>query len=162
MILGADLSSKKLAVIVLDEAGPAMAIETKITAKAPYGAGQAYASMATILVALESEGYPRPRLAAVERPIVGRGVHATLVQSYVSGAVQAALARHGWEIQLVSPSAWKKAVVGHGGADKRAVAAWLEHEQPALARLATSQDLADAACLALWAEAYRADPGGVG
>lgn len=150
IVIGGDLSSKKLAVVTKWSTGFSM-VEWKIRAKAPYGAAEAANGMRRILTALGDAMYS-PGLAAIERPVVGRGVHATLVQSYVSGAVQAVLVEHGWEVILVSPSSWKATVVGHGHANKGAVASWLEHEQPALARAARSQDLVDAACLALYAE----------
>lgn len=57
----------------------------------------------------------------VEAPVVGRGgVRSTLVQAYVSGAIQAAASAYGG-VHLVNVQSWKKAVVGSGRADKQAV-----------------------------------------
>lgn len=55
----------------------------------------------------------------------------------------------------VAPSSWKALVCGHGGLDKKGVAAWLEREHPSFAEACRKpngkldQDRVDAACLSL-------------
>lgn len=54
----------------------------------------------------------------IEAPVVGRGgVKSTLVQAYVSGAVQAVCNQYG-SVHLVNVGTWKKSVLGSGSLAK--------------------------------------------
>jgi hypothetical protein len=90
----------------------------------------------------------------IERPVAyggGRG-QAVFLQSFTSGAIQGAFAAHGARVNLVPPSSWKKAVVGHGGADKGRVASTVRRRWPYdYSLLGGSQDLIDAYCIARYA-----------
>ena len=68
-----------------------------------------------------------------------------------AAVVLASAVEHGGTGTLVPPASWKAAVVGHGGADKARVRAWLLEHHPALAAACgEDQDLTDAACLGFY------------
>lgn len=93
-------------------------------------------------------------VVAIESPIQGgsRNVRVGISLGMVAGAVSVAARQAGASVVLVPPAQWKKAVVGHGNANKEQVAEWLSHTHPDLHAKATSQDLVDAICIALSAE----------
>ena len=78
---------------------------------------------------------------------MGRGgVKSTMVQAFVSGAVQAVLYDLGIGVHLVPVGTWKKATVGKGNATKAEVKQWVEMKYPTLK--GEGQDILDAAALA--------------
>ena len=87
----------------------------------------------------------------IESPIQGgsRNVRVGISLGMVAGAISVAARQAGASVELVPPSSWKKAVVGHGNANKDDVAAHLAAHHPHLHKLCTSQDLIDATCIAL-------------
>jgi len=61
-------------------------------------------------------------LVFIEEPIVGRGgVRSTMVQAYMSGAVQAAFVQCGCDVYMVNVSKWKREVIGRGNSTKEQV-----------------------------------------
>ena len=93
-------------------------------------------------------------VVAVEAPIQGmhRNVRVGISMAMVAGAITVAARQAGARALLVEPSTWKKAVVGVGNANKEQVAQWLQSQHRDLHQQATSQDLVDATCLALYAQ----------
>lgn len=93
-------------------------------------------------------------VVAVEAPIQGmhRNVRVGISMGMVAGAITVAARQAGAHVVLVEPATWKKAVIGVGNANKEQVTQWLELEHPDLRGQAHSQDLVDAACLALYAQ----------
>jgi Holliday junction resolvasome RuvABC endonuclease subunit len=89
------------------------------------------------------------RVCYLESPVIGRGgARATMVQSFVSGVIQAALASSGFTVYLVNVQVWKKVVCGNGSADKTNVARTLRQKWPKAAVAAGSdQDLFDAGAI---------------
>ena len=87
--------------------------------------------------------------AYIEAPLVGRGgVKSTLVQAYVSGAVQGMLAEDGWVVHLVPVGTWKKQVVGKGNATKEDVAEWAAGRKTGVVTASDNdQDVIDALAL---------------
>lgn len=87
----------------------------------------------------------------IEAPILAgaRNIKSTLKAAMTTGGIIGAL-RHA-TIHLVDVASWKKEVVGHGGADKDAVADWLAASAPSLSKACGGdQDLIDATCIALF------------
>lgn len=95
----------------------------------------------------------------LEAPVVGRGgAHATIVQAFVSGAVQAAFLELGWRVHLVNVQRWKKHVAGTGRADKDDVERALADVWPVGWDAADGDaDLIDAAAIAVYGAALQAE-----
>lgn len=154
-ILGIDLSSRKLALFVIDaETGAPV---RSSTIEAPKKMKHRPDVLKHIHDAFASELEERFIIGGftvfVEHPLVGRaGAHATIVQAQVQGLVMMLSVQFGAAgVYEVNVQSWKKAVVGHGGADKDKVKSWLIDHHPLLAELAgDDQDLVDAACVALY------------
>jgi hypothetical protein len=92
----------------------------------------------------------------VERSIYVQNAQTCVRLAMTVGAV---LAR--WDpalTTLVDIPVWKQQVVGHGHAVKGDVARWLAGSHPDLAALCASQDLVDAACIALYGRMCLAGP----
>lgn len=94
-------------------------------------------------------------VVAVESPIQGgsRNVRVGISLGMVAGAISVAAQQAGASVQLIAPASWKKAVIGHGNANKEQVSQWLQAERPDLYGRTHSQDLVDATCIALAAHA---------
>lgn len=101
-------------------------------------------------------------LAVVESPITGSSMNfqTSAKMAMAAGAIITGLGAHTRRIELVPPSTWKKEVTGRGNSNKQQVTEWLRSAHPVLADLAIetggkkrAQDLTDAACLALCAQA---------
>lgn len=97
----------------------------------------------------------RPRLVAIESPIQGHSanIKTGLRLAAVAGVLAVACRHAGSSTVLVPPALWKKAITGHGNADKQQVSDWLSEHRPDLFAGCDSQDLVDAACMALYAQA---------
>ena len=148
-IMGIDLSSRKIAIVVLDpEAEPRA--HTITVKKQPSRADELY-ELETGLY-----GYfpmMHPCWVYIEAPVVGRGgARPTVLQSQVDGVVQVATVRFGHlGTYSVNNKTWKKAVVGNGNAAKDDTRSWLAAHHPVLADLCgDDQDLVDAAGVALY------------
>lgn len=91
------------------------------------------------------------RHAFIEHPLVGRGgIRTTMVQSFASGAMQAALHQASYSVTLVHQATWKAQVIGSGRADKDEVARSVRHRWPSLYEAcAGSQDLIDATAIGI-------------
>jgi len=96
-----------------------------------------------------------PDMVVIESPIQGISVNVKvgLRLAQMSGALAVACGRAGSSTLSVGPTEWKKAITGHGNADKGQITEWLRANHPALAALCTTQDSVDAACMALYAQA---------
>lgn len=85
---------------------------------------QALPSRLAHLVSRMSEllGRHRPDVAVVESPFHGMNARSLIVLAQARGALLAAVAGHGIEVQEYSPAEVKVAVTGNGRADKQQVA----------------------------------------
>jgi Holliday junction resolvasome RuvABC endonuclease subunit len=82
----------------------------------------------------------------IEEPLVGRGVRASLQIAQTAGAVMATL-EHA-NARFISNTAWKKALLGNGNANKEMIETWLKSSHPVYATLCGSnQDRIDATCI---------------
>jgi len=95
------------------------------------------------------------RLVVIESPIQGVSVNVKvgLRLAKVAGTLAVACRRAGSSTLSVGPTEWKKAITGHGNADKDQVTEWLRANHPTIAALCGTQDASDAACMALHAQA---------
>lgn len=115
LIMGFDLSAKKIAVVVTETAtGTFFARTADLYAKGdtrqtPESLGAAIAFMSSFLtevVQVSPQGY-----AYVESPLVGRGGSATTIkQAYVGGVVRGWLAHEGFNVYDAHPSTWRSAL----------------------------------------------------
>lgn len=86
----------------------------------------------------------------VEKPLVGRGVAASLQVAQTAGAVMSHLTVPSYFVQVQH---WKKAVIGNGNAPKGLVGSTLFELHPRYSKLCGGdQDLVDATCIALYGE----------
>lgn len=97
---------------------------------------------------------PPEAVVWVEQPVsqAGRKMNIQTVarMGMTAGGV---FAGHPGVAHLISPTAWKKELVGHGHADKEATAAWLWAHDPAAAEACGQDgDLIDATCLRIFGE----------
>jgi hypothetical protein len=93
--------------------------------------------------------------AFVEAPVIAgaRNIQSTIKQALVNGAVLAAIQEHNIECVHVAPGIWKKAVVGHGHADKIKTALWCAEYHPDLYKsIERDQDLVDAAAIFVYGQ----------
>lgn len=99
-----------------------------------------------------TETIPPGHTLWVESAIQGkaRNVQTTVKIAMTVGTVLGTYRGEAYEVAI---SSWKKAVIGHGGADKPAVQEWLEHNRPSLAAACQdSEDLRDAACVGIYGQ----------
>jgi Holliday junction resolvasome RuvABC endonuclease subunit len=94
-----------------------------------------------------------PDLILVEEPVQGSqaSVRTALRLAAVGGALAFAASEVGSSVQRVSNTEWKKAVTGHGNANKDQIRAWLTANHPQYAAVCDTQDSVDATCIALYA-----------
>lgn len=160
LYVGIDASSKVLASVTLDTDGALVDVRNVKLSKGsesytPSVSGRGYGEVTRLLREL-SEVDGRVRFCiAIEQPVVygaGRG-RSTFVQSFVSGAFQAAAANYGSSsVSFVPPAQWKKSILGKGNLDKEGVASAVQQRWPSdFDHLRSSQDLIDAYCIARYA-----------
>lgn len=95
----------------------------------------------------------QPRLVAVEAPFMHRAhPSGSVPMAQVNGAVLAGAARS--RVVSVTPSRWKKQVLGNGSAKKEVIEQWVKANYPLahqsfLESGKLCQDLCDALCIAL-------------
>lgn len=154
MIIGIDPSSLTIAVAVSTAAG-----KVRFTAKDdlrkrgsawdPQKAIEVLRVVDTMLC--DTIGLGDEDAVYLEAPVMGRSVLPTIVQSYVSGIIQAVVSSAGSRIILVNNKQWKKTVVGNGNAKKEQTIEALRERQPGIERLCRDDDdLYDAAGLAMF------------
>ena len=86
----------------------------------------------------------------VEKPVVGRGVAASLQVAQAAGAVMSHLDVPTYFVPIQT---WKKAITGNGNAPKGLVKTSLAELHPRYSELCGGdQDLVDATCIALYGE----------
>ena len=148
-VVGLDLSSRKLA-IVGDFSGTYRYMSCDLGQKLPEATEEARQIvrrwMRRVTTSLDCHAF-------VEQPVVGvGGVQTTLKQSYVNGAVQAALVSEKYRVHpLVSNSHWKKEVLGNGRADKDQITGWIRDNWRGLYRvIGDDQDVMDSACILIY------------
>ena len=156
IVVGIDPSSVKLAMVAkaVGVSEPLLVCQSRIASTghggSPLACDAAYRSIPHYLGPLSQHGSLH---VYIEAPVVGRGVRSTLVQAFVSGAIQASLATLTRHVYLVYPSAWKKAVIGKGSATKGDVASSIAALWPgAFSMAAGDQDIVDSAAICLYAE----------
>lgn len=155
IFVGIDPSSLKLAIVAKTAASqqPLLVSQRKLAEKGHGGSPQACLMAQKFVRQQLSKFAGHPLTVYIEAPIVGRGVHATLVQAFVSGAVQASLSTMTTRVYLVYPATWKAQIVGRGNASKADVLKHIRVVWPPLAAKAgTDQDLIDAGAICLYAE----------
>jgi Holliday junction resolvasome RuvABC endonuclease subunit len=142
-VIGIDPSSKKLAMCIASE-GQFQLDVINLPAGLYSATGAAYREVFCFLESLNGSAY-----VYMESPLVGvGGVHSTVVQAQVGGAVMAAVRNSATPLHMVNVGTWKKQVLGKGNAKKPEVAEWLEKNWPAAYHEANGdQDLIDAACI---------------
>lgn len=159
LILGADLSSKYLALVARHPVTPTAAVVKYPLAdkpSTPYSPKAAAEAMDCMLEYLDTVGRMAvpgaPLMAYVEAPLVGRGgAKTTMVQSFVNGVVQACLVKAGFTVTLVNVATWKRIVCGRGDATKPDVARRVRSEWPSVGRACgTDEDLFDAAAICIY------------
>ena len=153
IVVGIDPSSKSIAIAtfkVLGEKITPLSVD-KFKSKAkkydPSVSAWADAQVEAVMLNLMNEISGSNGISVfIEEPIVGRGgAHSTIVQAFVSGAIQSAFTRRGATVYLVHVSKWKKEVVGKGNATKEEVAEAVKGRWSAIAKYARSdQDMLDA------------------
>lgn len=162
-VVGADLSSKKIALVAKSPVSPTVAAvtydlgKTKTAAYDPHNAAEALYSMHAFLDQIDAMALQgSSRHAFIEAPNIppGRGnVMGSLKQAYINGVVQAVFVQAGFTVEHVVVSTWKAKVVGHGRADKEDVLKYLRSVWPSAYKIArTDYDLGDAACIALFGQ----------
>lgn len=147
-VVGVDASSSRLVAVAL--VGTELRVSTrKLSSDVTTSCQEAYGWMHTVLSEYT------PVLVAVEAPFVHR-LHPTgsVGLAQVNGALLAALG--GYSSISVSPTHWKKTVVGSGKVDKQGIEYWVRAQHPEVVddlvigdRL--DQDRLDAFCIALHA-----------
>lgn len=150
-VLGIDPSYRKLAFVVLSGTGSYLRHEevAKLGKSMPETCARAASETRSLVIRLAEEGIEVTH-AWIESPVVGRGgAQVTIKQAVVNGAVQGALYDCGVAVETVQNTSWKRVVCGHGGMGKPDVTLWLHRHRVDLARILDSQDLVDAACIAL-------------
>ncbi len=81
-----------------------------------------------------------------------KGIRVGMRLAMMSSVLALAANRAGSSVLEVPPGSWKKELIGNGSASKEVITAWLEAEHGAFLPGATSQDVRDAACLAIYAQ----------
>lgn len=141
MIFGVDVGYRRLAVV---EPSARLTYEIRLPTSTPFHH--------QVLGDWIRETIPAGHQLWVESPIQGASgdVQTCIKIAEIVGTV---LANYRGETDKVAVSQWKKAVIGHGHADKDAVTDWLLEHHPALAEACQgSQDLRDAACVGIYGE----------
>lgn len=153
VVLGVDLAYRSIAMVALS---PTMGVAKKASVPSKVIEPQQIASrlFAEALPFIETIS---PTIVCIEEPLLGlsRNIQTALKIGRTCGVLMGALASVGMErnVYLVSVSEWKAQVIGHGGADKQRVCAWLNQNKPEVAAVCgDDQDLRDAACLALYGQ----------
>ena len=144
-MIGIDLGMRKVDIVDIDR-GVFLHYETPKTERTIE-----LRALAGYLRVLEADGLLEGT-KWVEAPVVAgaRNIQATIAIAQTSGVVHATLS----DTHQVAVSSWKKRTVGTGNADKAAVKQWLASTHPDIHRLCgDSQDLIDAACIALYGRA---------
>lgn len=147
IVVGIDPSSKKIALCTARKNEYQLDV-IRLPAGMYSATGAAYREVFSFL---DQVGHSDDVVVYMELPLVGvGGVHSTIVQSQVGGAVMAAVKNslRPTPLKMVNVGTWKKQVIGNGAAKKPEVAEWLEKNWPEAYDLAGGdQDLIDAACI---------------
>ena len=147
-ILGLDPGSRHTGYGLIEtEAGSLRALaHGRFTCSAAKPVAVRLAHMAAELTALLSRW--QPEIAVLETPFLGMNTRSLVVLAQARGALLAALAAQGLEIDEYTPAEVKNAVTGHGRADKGQVAKMVGLHL-SLAENQLSEDAADALAIAI-------------
>lgn len=148
VITGVDPSSRKLAIVTTfgdDTLEPEM-LTIDLPQDHTEGCGLAFRLFFEYISGLKERTGHTP-FVFLERPLMGKfNPLATIVQCFVSGAVQSACCEALVPVILVQNKSWKKNVVGNGNATKPQIAMWVQDNWAEVYDLAgKDQDLLDAA-----------------
>lgn len=160
-IVGIDPSSKKLAVTIFMPASNdirSFFYPLRKKANDTYTPKVAHSAYSTVELMVHKHHLRRyDTKVFMEAPVIGRGgAKSTMVQAYVSGAVQAALLSLSIPVTLVNVQVWKKDVVGNGAAGKPQVATAVQQRLSGLKLTAhwqeinADQDIIDATALMMY------------
>lgn len=145
-VIGWDLSSTRLAAVVVDLDGEYVAhwFRSWKTTR-DVSLNDVYCEVTSWL----DSGLPADHCYVEEPLVTNRNPRVTIQQAYINAVVRLAVERAGGHPRLISVTAWKKSVVGAGNAKKEQVAGWVKRERPRVAAVfGSNQDLYDAFCLA--------------
>jgi Holliday junction resolvasome RuvABC endonuclease subunit len=157
VIFGIDPSSKTIAVARWDD-GIVLSVDKWTFRKGtkawqPEDARQAHLVIHGVINDLMDAGAWDDVTVYLEAPVMGRSVKPTIVQSYVSGIIQA-VATAVADVELVNNKTWKRVIVGNGNASKADTKRYFRKVYPELARrCGDDDDLFDACGLALYGAA---------
>lgn len=143
-MIGIDCGGAKVAIVDLDQ-------KTVIELNAPADADRGN-KLYWLREQLETYAEYLSGPVWVEAPIVAgaRNLQSSLKIAQATGVVHSVFP----DTYEVAVASWKKTVCGNGNLTKDQVAAWLKENHPDIYRLVHhSQDLIDAACIALYGEA---------
>lgn len=166
LVIGIDPSSKHIALVARQPVTKTLAVakydlrEKKNSPYKPEVAAEAKYAIEAFLDSVSRMAAPRAgKLVFLEDPLVGRGgVRATMVQSFVSGVIQAVFVQAGFDVKLVNVKTWKRVVCGNGNATKEQVARVIGTKWPKAHRSAAGdQDIIDAAAICLYGCAVAGD-----
>ena len=143
-VVGMDISASRLAMVALTEPISFEKVDFR-TPWVPEVCAHAEAVAMEFVAKLQVK-YDWNGDVWIEAPLVGRGgVRPTIVQSFVSGAVQSGLIKIGASVTLITVGEWKAEAIGNGNADKAFVARRLRSRWPdESALVADDGDLLDA------------------
>jgi len=149
--IGVDCATKRIDIVVLDRKKNWVSSASLSTDEVDIDRRLValYADLYATLSAKIIKGNYDDFFAAVENPIYIQNVKVTVSIAQTVAGVKIALGNLGVSFVGIDNRAWKKAVLGDGNSDKEkikafAITLWGEDK-------IKSQDLADSACLALWA-----------
>lgn len=149
--MGIDCSTKRIDVVVIDGKKNWISSKSIETSETDIDLKMValYKEFATFLSETLIDSGVEFYLAAVENPIYVNNVKVTVSIGQTVACVKLALANQGVSFVGIDNRAWKRSVLGDGNSDKEkikkfATALW--------GKKITSQDIADASCIALWCQ----------
>lgn len=153
-VMGVDLSSRSLAMVLLDKSGHRIAFAKYKVPDKIKDRQQIAKSLFEDGLSFVSESYPD--VVYIEEPVVAgkMNLRSSLLIAQICGVMMSVCAASGMEhVYLVPVSSWKKGSVGSGNADKQRVSTWLNENHPKIASICgRDQDLIDAACIAIYGQ----------
>lgn len=145
VVCGLDISASRLAIVALCEPTPRILKVDFRKPWVPLVCAHAQKEAEDFIASVQNNQEWRAD-CWIESPLVGRGgVRPTIVQSFVSGAVQAGLIGIGCRVTLITASEWKQITCGNGNANKADVARRIRSRWPDHSALADGDgDVLDA------------------
>lgn len=152
-VVGIDPSSKKVALFCISEEGSYISHrEWQADKKMSPDARPDFLYQSRVMAESYFSSLYGDLYVFIESPLVGRGgARSTIVQAQMQGVLlSAAKAVGALGVYEVNVQTWKKLLTGAGNANKEEVARWLRLNHIGFSEIASSQDLVDASCIALY------------